>query len=143
MPSGRPTDYSPAILKKAKAYLNACKDEEVELVKQSGKGKNGSYKIIENKLKIHLPSIEGLARYLGVARSTVYKWRDEHQDFSDMLEEILQEQHQRLLDNGLSGDYNSTIAKLVLSKHGYSDKQEVEHSGFVSLTTLFDEASKQ
>jgi len=35
-----------------------------------------------------------------------------------------------LLSGGLSGSMNSTITKLVLSKHGYSDKvdQTVDHT---------------
>jgi hypothetical protein len=34
-------------------------------------------------------------------------------------------QEQRLLNKGLDSGYNSTIAKLVLSKHGYRDSQEL------------------
>jgi hypothetical protein len=38
-----------------------------------------------------------------------------------------------LINNGLSGDYNPTIAKVLLSKHGYREevKQDTEHSGSV------------
>jgi hypothetical protein len=32
-----------------------------------------------------------------------------------------------LIDGGLIGDFNPTITKLMLTKHGYSDKQEVDN----------------
>lgn len=100
---GRPTEYNEEILNKAKEYLESCTDTD--------KG-------------VKLPSIEGLARYLQIARSTLYLWEKEHQDFSDILEDIKTEQAERLINNGLSGNYNSTITKLILTKHGYSDKTE-------------------
>jgi len=76
-----------------------------------------------------IPSVAGLSLFLGCARSTVYKWKEESDDFSDILGRILATQEQLLLSNGLTGDFNATIAKLVLGKHGYSDKQETELSG--------------
>ncbi len=121
---GRPTEYTSALLAKAQEYLAECEDEEVQVVKQSNSEKG--YEMYDNRLKVKLPSIEGLARYLGVARSSIYLWADEHQEFSDILEAIKAEQAERLINNGLSGDYNSTIAKLILTKHGYSDKSETD-----------------
>lgn len=123
MPAGRPTDYSSDLLEKAQEYLALCQDEEVQVVKLSNEEKG--YVSYENKLKVKLPSIEGLARFLGIARSSVYLYAEQHQEFSDILEDIKAEQAQRLINNGLSGDYNSTISKLILTKHGYSDKQEI------------------
>jgi curved DNA-binding protein CbpA len=41
------------------------------------------------------------------------------------LKKILDEQKQRLLNKGASGEYNSTIAKLILSaNHGMAEKKE-------------------
>lgn len=76
-----------------------------------------------------IPSVAGLSLFLGCARSSIYKWQDEDERFSDILGRILATQEQLLLSNGLTGDFNATIAKLVLGKHGYSDKQETELSG--------------
>jgi hypothetical protein len=121
---GRPTEYSPKLLAKANEYLDLCKDEEIQTVRLVNEEKG--YTSYENKLKVKLPSIEGLARYLGVARSTVYEWEKIHSEFSDILEQVKQEQAERLINNGLSGDYNSTISKLILTKHGYSDKSETD-----------------
>lgn len=110
MPAGRPTDYSEDMLEKAKEYLGKCHDETQE------KG-----------IKVNLPTIEGLARFLGVNKTTLYEWEEKHEEFSNVLDAIRYEQAQRLIDNGLSGAYNPTIAKLLLSsKHGYVEKQETD-----------------
>lgn len=76
-----------------------------------------------------IPSVAGLALQLKVARSTIYKWAEENRYFSDILGDILAKQELMCLSGGLTGDFNATIAKLVLGKHGYSDKQETELSG--------------
>lgn len=123
MVTGRPTVYSEEIVKKAQEYLKNCNDEELELTKQVG---DKGYTIYDYKTKVHLPSIYGLARYLNVNRDTIYEWAKIHQELSDTLKEIEAEQAQRLIDNGLSGDYNSTIAKLMLSSnHGMKEKSDV------------------
>ena len=117
---GRPTDYSEEIVVKAKAYLDSCVDEEIE----KGTEQKPIYQV-----KVKLPSIAGLALHLGIARSTVYEWKKEHKAFSDILDDILSQQEKVLLENGLSGTYNPTITKLVLGKHGYTDKQDVTSDG--------------
>ncbi|ENN6350603.1 DNA-packaging protein [Providencia rettgeri] len=74
-----------------------------------------------------VPSVAGLACYLGVSRKTVYEWVKESTDLSDTLEGILAMQENKLINKGLNGDFNPTITKLMLANHGYSEKQEVDH----------------
>jgi hypothetical protein len=38
-------------------------------------------------------------------------------------------QESKLLNEGLKGNFNATITKLILTKHGYSDRIEQELSG--------------
>ena len=73
-----------------------------------------------------VPSIAGLALFLEVGKSTIYDWSNdpEKSQFSDMLAQVLVKQEDMLLSGGLLGDMNPTIAKLMLTKHGYSDKIE-------------------
>jgi hypothetical protein len=123
MPGGRPTDYSEEIVKKTQEYIDSCEDT-TELV-----GTN-------IYTKVNLPSIEGLACYIKVSRPTIYLWKQEHKEFSYILEDLLAKQARVLLSNGLSGRYNSTISKLILTKHGYTDKQEVEHSGKMEIKKI-------
>jgi len=113
---GRPTTYSEEIILKAEEYLSNCKDTEED-------------KENHIKKKVKLPSIGGLAVYLNIARSTIYEWAKEYSEFSDILERLLAIQEERLLNNGLSGEYAPTITKVILTKHGYIDKQDVTSDG--------------
>ncbi len=105
MPVGRPTIYNEELLKKAAAYVD------------------GGYNVF--------PSIAGLAIELGVSRETIHTWVKDGDKpaFSDIIHKLQAMQEKELLEKGLMGTYNSTITKVVLTKHGYSDKQETEISG--------------
>ncbi len=130
---GRPLKISRALLKKAEDYLESCKD------------------ILTKKQKrVSLPKVESLCIVIGISRDTAYEWAKIgkhgfskskievdpkilplYQQFSDILDRLNLIQVQRLIDNGLSGNYNATIVKLVLAKHGYKDESNTHHSGFV------------
>lgn len=81
-----------------------------------------------------VPSKVGLALYLGVVSSTVDKWElegnsgeAEHEnkvDFSGICKAVMDMQHQCLMNNGLTGLFVAPITKMMLTKHGYSDKVE-------------------
>ncbi|HEC8325177.1 TPA: DNA-packaging protein [Providencia rettgeri] len=101
---GRPSKFAES-LTKAKEYLM------------------GGYETVGDVV----PSVAGLACYLGVSRKTVYEWVKESTDLSDTLEGILAMQENKLINKGLNGDFNPTITKLMLANHGYSEKQEVDH----------------
>lgn len=101
------------MLAKAREYLESCQDEEVE---RAGKGES-----IVFKIKAKLPTRGGMARYLGVSRDTLYEWSKVHPQFSYIMEELGAEQEDRLINAGLSGDYNPTISKVLLTKHGYRE----------------------
>ena len=69
-----------------------------------------------------IPSIQGLAVALNVARTTIYKWvEDGNEELSYMLKKLMDQQGKITINNGLDGTFNPTIAKLVLSKHGYTE----------------------
>lgn len=123
MQAGRPTKYSAEMNDRVIEYLEQCQDEYSEFHKTRGE-KSDSY---DRLVTVKLPTIEGLAIFLGVAVSTVHLWSNEHEVFSESLELIKQEQKNRLLSKGLSGDYNATIAKLILSSnHGMAEKTETD-----------------
>ena len=108
--TGRPTKYKPELIKKAKAYIT-----EYE-----------TYGDV-------IPSIAGLASVIEVHRSLLYVWEKEHPEFLDILEAIKREQQKVLLNKGLTGDFNSAITKLVLGKHGYHDKQDMDVKADMSV----------
>lgn len=105
-PGGRPTKYTEELVSKAKEYVKTYKD-----------------------LGDVIPSIEGLSIYLEIARSTLYEWEKEKPEFSYILRHINVVQKQVLLNQGLAGNFNSNIVKLVLGKHGFSEKSSQEISG--------------
>ncbi len=117
----RPTEYNDSFIPLAKEYLSKCVDEIEEYHKTRGDTSNSYQRIV----RVKIPTIEGLAAYLHISRSTLYLWRDLHSEFSDIIDELQEVQADRLLLNGLSGDYNPVIAKVLLTKHGYRDSQEV------------------
>ena len=116
---GRPTKYLPELCEKADEYLLLNQDEEVEIPNSKG-----------TRTKVKLPTVEGFALFLGVNKDTLYEWNKLYPDFSDSLSKIVIEQKKRLLNKGLEGTYNSTIAKLVLSSnHGMREGTDVTSDG--------------
>jgi hypothetical protein len=77
-----------------------------------------------------LPTIEGLAIYLDIRRSTIYEWEAGsttlQKQFSDIVDDVKTHQAYKLVGKGLKGEYNAAITKLMLSKHGYVEKSEVD-----------------
>lgn len=114
---GRPLEYGPEMIEKAKKYLEECQDSV----------KNG-------KIEVKFPNKGGMAIYLGVNRDTLFDWAEKYPEFSDIMKELMAKQEEKLLNGGLSGNYNSTIAKLILSKHGYRDAQEITGKDGKDLT---------
>ena len=111
----RPSEYKEEYIGRVDEYLALNEDFVSEDLK---------------KLTVNLPTVEGFAMFLDVSKKTLYNWEDEHDQFLHALDKIREEQRKRLLNKGLSGDYNSTIAKLILSSnHGMREKSDVTTDG--------------
>ena len=122
--NGRPSEYRVEFVEKAEEYLQHCQDS-IERELESVNSHTGRERF-ERVVKVNLPTVEGFARFIGVTKQTLHNWAKENQDFFDALEKVKVEQHDRLINNGLAGTYNPTIAKLMLSSnHGYKEKQDV------------------
>lgn len=107
MPSGRISDYTPELVEAAWNYAN------------------GGWERAHDPI----PSVAGLACEIGISRETCYAWaKDETKVFSDILNVIAKGQERQLLRGGLSGGFNSSITKMILTKHGYSDRIETDHT---------------
>lgn len=113
-PGGRPTDYTPELLEKARGYLKQLKPDV--------------YDEVSKTWDLDLPSIASFAGYLGLSRETVHTWAKdpEKQEFSDIYLDIMRKQEEVITRGSMGGKYNSTITKLLLTKHGYSDKTETD-----------------
>ena len=76
-----------------------------------------------------VPTIAGLAVFLGCARETIHAWAKEHQEFSHIVKALMAKQEKMLANGGVLGEYNASITKLLLTKHGYSEKVETALTG--------------
>lgn len=121
MTAGRPTKYDKDILKNTQKYIASCEDS-FERVLQS-KGKRSV--MYTNKFRVKLPTLEGLAYFLHINKDTIQDWKKKHVEFSVLIDDLLAKQAERLVNNGLTGDYNPTIAKVLLTKHGYREGHEL------------------
>lgn len=108
---GRPTKLTRELVNKTAQYLN------VEI-------KNGGL------YSGDLPTVAGLSIYLGVSRESIYEWQSLDnplaKEFSDILGELNATQEYKLIGKSLRGEYNSAITKLLLTKHGYTDKVQTD-----------------
>lgn len=90
--------------------------------------KAGTY--IESMAMFEVISQVGLSLYLKVALSTVKLWGDSKtplgKEFSAILGEIEAYQHHQLINHGLTGRWKAPIVGLMLSKHGYVQKQATD-----------------
>jgi hypothetical protein len=119
---GRPTKYDPKFIDSVDEYIMLHQD-----IERAEEGKNGGFMY---SIRAKLPTIEGFASFIRVSKSTLYDWAEEYEDFSYALEELRREQKERLMNEGLSGNYNPTIAKLILSSnHGMREGKDLTSGG--------------
>jgi hypothetical protein len=106
-PVGPPTKWNQEIINKAKHYLENYQDY----------GKN-------------IPTVARLSQVIGISKDRIYKWS--HQKDKKELKSILSQlkciQEAVLLENGLSNEFNPTITKLLLTKHGYHDNPQANQA---------------
>lgn len=135
---GRPTKVSPALIALVDEYLSTCTDGYLKIQKDFSDGKD----IFEYQFRVALPTIAGLAIYLNISRDTIYEYQKANKEFSDRLDMLMAQQEKRLIEMGLAGIYNSNITKLLLYKHGYSDKVETDLTSKGEKITSITEQEK-
>jgi hypothetical protein len=114
--AGRPTKYKDEYCDYSK-YLAKCEDAG------------------------ELPSLCGYACFLDVAESTLELWQSKHKQFSGSLSKLLTIEKKTLINKGLNGTYNATIAKLLLSaNHDMKEQSIVEEK--ISGDVVFTENRK-
>lgn len=119
--AGRPTKLTKELVEKAKTYLATCEDTIIETEK-------GGISYTD----VNLPMVADLALFLGINKDTVYEWCKGEEElntiFSDIVKEVNHEQEKRLVNKGAGGIYAPKIVGMLLSKHGYSEKTEIDHT---------------
>lgn len=100
MKRGRPTKYSPKLIKSVRGYTKKCLNDDI------------------------FPTIEGLSVKLGLGTRTIYDWERLYPDFSQTIDELRDMQKNLLITNGLSGGYNTRFSMFLLkASHGMKEKE--------------------
>lgn len=129
------------------AYIQQCQD-----TRQERPLKNGDVRVRQT-----IPSMVGLAVYLGMAQGTLYSYLEGKYDdsmpatqgnldsidntnsgcsirYSDILLRARDRFELALLDAATSGDLEGRIAQARLARYGYAVRIESEHKGAVSIS---------
>lgn len=127
----RPTKYQGEItIEKCLKYLDfpLFQTYEVETVV-----KDEIVKI--NKIRPNsIPSVAGLASYLEIRRNTIYDWAKQHEEFSDILDDLQRKQEEFLLFHGLTKGYDSSFAKFITQNvTRFRDKLETNTTAEISI----------
>lgn len=111
---GRTPEYTTDedMIAKVDEYLDSCLD---------------MYDLESKQRKVKLPKLESFSLMLGINGDTLVEWRKQHPEFSAACTKIEQKQKESLIDQGLAGNYNPVIAKLILSaNHGMAEKTQTD-----------------
>ena len=121
---GRPTNYTADMPERVRAYIRRCAKTEIDQTKAK-----------------ELPTICGFAVLIGTSTQTLDNWKAKHTEFLGALEELLDTQHDRLINRGLAGTYNPTIAKLLLSSnHGHAEQSNLKIEGKRTLAEMLEQS---
>lgn len=85
------------------------------------------------------PTIAGLAYYTGIDRQTIYNYSEKDEFFGTIKEFrnfVMMNYEELAIDKGNGG------IVFLLKNYGYTDRQEVEHSGELSQVVIVDDISK-
>lgn len=112
---GRPTKLTADFIERAEEYMQIWSEDLNELI----------------------PSIAGLSVYTKVSRESLHSWSNKEwpegvdddikRHFSDIVRELQATQELKLMNGGLGGTMNPAITKLILHKHGHTEKTEVDN----------------
>lgn len=113
---GRPTKFNDEVLAKAKEYLEAWEE-----------------------LGDYIPQLAGLSEHCQISETSRKKYEKENEEFATLCARVRARQQRVLINKGLSRESEASLSKLLLMKHGYSDRveQDVKSSdGSMSPTRI-------
>lgn len=125
--TGRPTTYDEKYCEEIVTYFDVepFVSKEIQIV-----NKDGSVGTKEVKESVSLPTMAGFAVKLGVCRDTLNEWASKHKEFSAAIKKAKACQERILLENGLNGGYDRTVAIFALKNLAdWKDKIQQEVSG--------------
>lgn len=133
---GRPTKLTGESINDAAAYVEPFRREGVASATQylqefaDAQAKDGKLWNPADNPTNHYPTIEGLALRLDVSRSTIYEWAAKNKKFAKVIVRLLNRQAHILQNLGLIKLYDSAMARVLLTKHGYIVETRNENNNF-------------
>jgi len=129
---GQPTLYKPEYCQQLIDFMSVDHySEVVDVVRQKDYEKE-STRLVANPL----PFISAFARSIKVSTVTLYEWASVHPEFSNAMTCARELQTEHIATNGMLGLFNPQFTKFAaVNMTDWRDKQEVEHSGNVSLSS--------
>ncbi len=128
---GRPTKYNKVKFKKNFDDYISQRQDKLDTAQNIRGG-------ISLTRKVNLPTLEGFSAFLKVTRRTLQLWEKQYPEVEELCDQIRFEQLQRLIDEGLGGNYNPTIVKLLLS-HNHGIKEETISEVKGEINNKFDD----
>ena len=123
MPGGRPSQFSEEHIRLAQEYIDTWKE-----------------------LGDEVPQLAGLAEHCGICKDTRLKYEKVSEEFAVLCARVRLMQEKALINKGLARKADSSLCKLLLMKHGYTDRQQVDHQssdGTMSPTKIEIVAPKE
>jgi hypothetical protein len=117
----RPKQYTPKQLeKKFEEYKKAQQDHKKRVY-------NNRTKTIEEICYDKPLTLASFCSFAKIHRDTLNSYKNEHEEFSDVIKMIYQDCEADLIEKSLLYEYSAPMAQHILNNaHGYSNKQEVE-----------------
>ena len=110
------------------AYLNDCEKKNDPTLIPTAR----SFILLRNA---HIPTIHEYAHSLGVTPQTLGNWAARHGEFAGALERLKSHQKTMVINYGLCGRYNATIAILLLkANHGYGSRHQTSGGSLASFS---------
>jgi len=100
--------------------------------------KDGILDVISPKV----PTIAGLAYAIGVDRQTVYNY-EKNQEYFDIIKRARDYILAEIESAAINDDVNNGPVIFVMKNYGYSDKQEIEHSGGIEQRLNSDQVKEE
>lgn len=132
-PGGRPSKYKPEYCEEIIEFFSVEPYREVEVTHRNKKGEEWTTSELRaNKL----PFFSAFARKINVDDDTLGRWCEAYPEFCGAYKKCKSLQKEFMIHNAISGLYNP--ASFIFTAKNITDmrdKQEVEHSGSVNVTS--------
>ena len=126
MGAGRPSKYKKQYCEEIIRFFDVPRTTSKKVTHVTKAGVTTFDKTIPQEL----PTLIAFAHKIGVTRTTLYQWAEDHPEFSYSLKKAVELSEDFLTKNGLEGFYQPNIFQLVATNYtSMKNKETKEHTG--------------